>query len=265
MTEKEYREHPAVSRSELWRISESPEKFKWYKEHPEQPTPALIFGQLFHSLALQPETVKDLFAIAPNVDRRTKVGKEAFATFEAESTGKTIITADMVNIATDMVDSLFSNEFAKKLLNGEKEKPFFWTDDITGEECKCRADCLTEIGDQLIIVDLKTAECAETEAFMRAAIKHGYDLQSAMYSEGVKKNTGKDPIFVFIAIEKKPPYAVNVLQADTLFLRRGGDIFRELIGIYHDCKQSDNWYGYLGKHNMINNLALPAWLAKGIE
>ena len=35
MTEKEYRQYPAISRSELWRIRESPEKFKWYREHPE--------------------------------------------------------------------------------------------------------------------------------------------------------------------------------------------------------------------------------------
>ena len=48
MTEKEYREHPAVSRSELWRISESPEKFKFYRDNPQEPTPTLIFGQLFH-------------------------------------------------------------------------------------------------------------------------------------------------------------------------------------------------------------------------
>lgn len=265
MTEKEYREHPAVSRSELWRISESPEKFKWYKDHPEQPTPALIFGQLFHSLALQPEKVNDLFAIAPNVDRRTQAGKEAFVEFESESTGKTIITGDMINTATDMVESLFSNEFAKKLLSGEKEKPFFWTDDLTGEECKCRADCLTEIGDQLIIVDLKTAECAETEAFMRAAIKHGYDFQSAMYSKGVEVNTGKKPLFVFIAIEKKPPYAINILQADELFIRRGYDLFREYIGIYSECKKTDVWWGYLGRYNQINNLALPAYLAKEVE
>ena len=39
MTEKEYRRHPAISRSELWHIRESPEKFKWYREHPEQPSP----------------------------------------------------------------------------------------------------------------------------------------------------------------------------------------------------------------------------------
>ena len=86
-----------------------------------------------------------------------------------------------------------------------------------------------------------------------------------MYSEGVKVNTGKEPLFVFIAIEKKPPYAINILQADKLLIRRGYDIFRELIGIYADCKKTDNWYGYLGKFNQINNLALPAYLAKEVE
>ena len=35
MTEKEYRSHPAISRSELWKIRESPEKFKYLKENPE--------------------------------------------------------------------------------------------------------------------------------------------------------------------------------------------------------------------------------------
>ena len=100
---------------------------------------------------------------------------------------------------------------------------------------------------------------------MRSAINYGYDFQAAMYSEGVEKNIGQKPLFVFIAVEKEPPYAVNILQADDLLLRRGGDLFREYIGIYHDCKQTDNWYGYLGKFNQINTLALPAWLAKEVE
>lgn len=265
MTEKEYREHPAISRSELFKISESPEKFKYYREHPEPPTPALLFGQLFHAMALTPDTVWEQFAVVPNVDRRTKAGKEAFAEFEASAEGKTIVSVDMVEQSTAMCETLNKNEFVKKLLKGEKEKPFFWVDEMTGEECKCRTDVLTEIGENLIIVDLKTADCAETETFMRSAIKYGYDFQSAMYSEGIKINTGKEPLFVFIVIEKKPPYAINILQADKLLIRRGYDLFRELIGIYHDCKQTDNWYGYLGKFNQINNLALPAWLAKEVE
>lgn len=265
MTEQEYRKHPAISRSELFKISESPEKFKYYREHPEEPKPSLIFGQLFHVMALTPGTVLEQFAVVPNVDRRTKAGKEAFAEFEAQAEGKTIVSVDMVEQATAMCEALNRNEFVKKLLKGEKEKPFFWTDEMTGEECKCRVDCLTEVGENLIIVDLKSTDNAETEAFMRSAIKHGYDLQSAMYSEGVKVNTGREPLFVFIAIEKKPPYAINVLQADKLLIRRGYDLFREYLGVYHECKTTDNWWGYLGRYNQINNLALPAYLAKEVE
>lgn len=265
MTEREYREHPAISRSELFRISESPEKFKYAQEHPEPPTPALLFGQLFHAMALQPETVSEQFAVAPNVDRRTKAGKEAFAEFEADSQGKTVVTADMYEQAAAMCESLMQNELVRKLLLGEKEKAFFWDDDLTGEPCKCRVDCLTELGDNLIVVDLKSTENAETDAFMRSAIKYGYDFQSAMYSDGVKAVTGKKPLFVFIAIEKKPPYAVNILQADELFIRRGYDLFREYIGVYHDCKQTGNFYGYLGRYNQINNLALPSYLLKEVE
>ena len=265
MTEKEYREHAAISRSELFKISESPEKFKYYQEHPEPPTPSLIFGQLFHAMALQPETVAEQFAVAPNIDRRTKAGKEAFAEFEAQSEGKTIVSVDMVEQATAMCEALSRNDFVQKLLKGEKEKVFFWNDDLTGEPCKCRVDCLTELGDNLIVVDLKSTENAETEAFMRSAIKYGYDFQSAMYSKGVEVNTGKKPLFVFIAIEKKPPYAINILQADELFICRGYDLFREYIGIYRECKQNDNWWGYLGRYNQINNLALPSYLAKEVE
>lgn len=265
MTEQEYRKHPAISRSELFNISESPEKFKYYQEHPEEPTPALVFGQLFHAMALQPETVAEQFAVAPNVDRRTKEGKKEWLEFQEMSKGWTVVTEDMIEQATAMCEALNRNEFVKKLLKGEKEKPFFWVDEMTGEECKCRTDVLTEVGENLIIVDLKSTDNAETEAFMRSAIKYGYDLQSAMYSEGVKVSTGREPLFVFIAIEKKPPYAINILQADKLLIRRGYDLFRELIGIYADCKKTDNWYGYLGKYNQINNLALPAYLAKEVE
>jgi hypothetical protein len=112
---------------------------------------------------------------------------------------------------------------------------------------------------------LKTAESAATENFTRDAVKYGYDFQSAMYTTGVERNTGNKYLFVFVVIEKKPPYAINILQADELFVRRGYDIFRELIGVYHDCKITNQWYGYLGKFNQINSLALPAWLAKEVE
>lgn len=266
MTEKEYRSHPAISRSELAKMSESPEKFKYYKDHPEPPTPALIFGQLFHTMALQPETLAEQFAVAPNVDRRTKAGKEAFAKFEALAGDRQVVTADMYELAKEMTEALYSNPLITRLLQGEKEVPFFWTDDLTGEECKCRTDILIRNGNGITVVDLKTTENADTASFVKSALKHQYDLQAAMYSEGVKKMTGCEFVhFVFIAIEKKPPYAVNVLQCDDLVLRRGYDLFREYLGKYHECNETGVWYGFTGSFNLINEFSLPDYLAEKIK
>lgn len=265
MTEKEYRSYPAISRSELWRIRESPEKFKWYQEHPVQSTPALTFGTAVHKLLLEPDTFDQEFAVAPYVDRRTKDGREAYNAFLAASDGKSIISLAEYEKAVEMARKALDAPFVRKLLDGEREKPFFWVDDLTGEECKIRLDCFSHIGGKPIIVDYKSTEDASTDGFMRSAVKYGYDFQSGMYCEGVEKRTGQKPLFVFIAQEKTAPYALNILQADDLMIKRGYDIFRELIGIYHECKTTGEYWGYLGKYNVINNLSLPAWLAKEVE
>lgn len=265
MTEKEYRSHPSVSRSELWRlITESPEKFMYYRENPHPPTNALIFGQAFHMAVLQPEIYDDNFAVAPDVDLRTKIGKEIWAKFTAQNADKTAISAEWQETISRMKEKLFADPFVKKLLSGKPEEPYFWTDELTGEGCKCRADCVTEIGGNVYVVDIKTCENAATDVFMRKSVDYGYPLQAGMYCEGVKKATGKECSFVFVAIEKSPPYAVNIMQADEVYRQYGFDIFREAIGIYHDCKINNNWYGYLGKFHNINVLGLPAYLAKEI-
>ena len=259
MTEHEYRTHPAVSRSELWRlITESPEKFIYYRENPQPPTNALIFGQAFHMAVLQPEIYGDNFAAAPVFDRRTKAGREAWEQFSAESEGKTIIPSEWQEKIEAMTEKLNADPFVRQLLSGEHEKPYFWTDELTGEECKCRADCITEIGGNVYMVDIKTCESAATDVFMRKSVDYGYPLQAAMYCEGMKQATGRECSFVFIAIEKAPPYAVNIMQADDIYRQYGFDIFREALGIYHDCKTNNNWYGYLGKFHNINILGLPA-------
>ena len=267
MTEKEYRQHPAVSRSELWKIRESPEKFKYFKEHPEESTPALVLGQALHKLALQPESFYDEFAVSETYDRRTKVGKEAYTAFCEANSGKTIITAEQFQQINGMVKSMFENPMSRKILMGaaSKEKEYFWIDEPTGEECKCRADIVTKIGEIPLVVDIKTTTCAETEFFMKEAVKYGYDFQSGFYCDGINKCEGVEHGFCIIAVEKEEPYAVNILMADKNFMQRGTDLFREYIGIYHECKQSGNWYGYLGKTGAVNDLKLPAYLAKEVE
>ncbi len=276
MTETEYRRQEGISRTELWRLRESPEKFKYYQENPEPATPALIFGAAVHKLLLEPFSFEEEFAVAPTVDRRTKDGKAAYNAF-CESLGdRAVITPEEYQKAVEMHTKAMSSPFVGKLLNGDHEKPFFWVDDLTGEGCKIRVDCIATVGGKPVIVDYKTTADASTDGFMRSAINYGYTFQSGMYLEGVCQNlyhksilnvlgTGEAPLFVFIVQEKNPPYSINICQADDLFVKYGYDIFRELLGLYKDCKESNNFFGYLGKYDVINNLSLPAYLAKEIE
>lgn len=269
MTEKEYRQHPAISRSELWRMHESPEKFKYYKDHPPEPTPSLLFGQVVHKLLLQPEDFETDFAVMPEIDRRTKDGKEAYSAFLAACEGRSVVPYDMYQTAQEMAEKAMSEPMVRKLLAGQKEVPFFWTDEDTGEECKCRVDCLTyEDNDPIpTIIDYKTAANAKTDIFNNSIYKYGYHFQSAMYSEGVMKclNLTERPGFIFIVQEKTPPYSLNVVTIPHEVMLYGMDNFREYIGLYHECKQTGYWFGYNGMLDEPNEAYLPGYLQLGVE
>jgi exodeoxyribonuclease VIII len=268
MTEKEYRQHPAISRSELWRMHESPEKFKYFKEHPPEPTPSLLFGQVVHKLLLQPEDFESEFVIVPNVDGRTRAGKEALKLIE-NTDGRTRVKYDMYETASLMVEKSMSEPLVRKLLAGQKEQPFFWTDADTGEQCKCRTDCLTWLdGDELpTVVDYKTTTNAKTDVFNNEIFKLGYHFQSAMYCEGVRKslNLPERPGFTFIVQEKTAPYSLNIIEVTPDVMNYGVDVFREMLGIFHTCKETGYYYGYTGVFNEPNETVLPGWLNLGVD
>ena len=265
MTEKEYRDHPAISRSELWRMNESPEKFKWFKDHPPAPTDALLFGQVIHKLLLEPETFEEQFAVAPDVSKRRKADKEEWDRFEASLDGRTAVDPKDYLLAMAMVKKCRQDEEVMKLIHGVHEQEFFWTDELTGEECKCRVDAMTEIDGEPVIVDYKTTANADTFHFVRDLYKYGYFFQAAMYGEGVRINLGLDhlPRFIFIAQEKKPPFAINRIELPEDVILLGYDKFRELLGMYHDCKEADYFYGYNGPYDDLNEAYLLEWVKNG--
>lgn len=263
MTEKEYRASPGISRSELWllnpRSGGSPEKFMYAKQNPEAPTPAMLFGTLAHLALLEPGRFNDEFAFAPDVDGRTRDGKKAWAEFRATLGERTAVLKEDWAVACRMAYEVNRIPFCRKLLEGSHETPVRWVDPDTGEQCKIRTDILVNVGGIPVIVDYKTDADASTMSFQRKAVNLGYDFQSGMYCEGVERFIGVKPRFVFIVQEKSAPFSVNVLEADDDFIQRGKDIFRELIGIYHECRTTDNWYGYLGETPTIGRLSLPHW------
>ena len=261
-----YRE--AISKSRLANMSVCPAYFKWCEDNPQEPSEDMVLGSAFHKIVLEPETFYDEFAIMPNVDGRTTQGKLLKKQFEETKGNKQVITQDQFETICGMRDSIMSNPYARKLINGNIEQSMYFTDDLTKVECKCRPDVWRKVADRVVITDLKSAKSVMPNDFMRDVVKYHYDLQTAMYRDGASKVLGvpKDNIdFVFIAVEKKPPYLLNIMQADTYVIQKGEADFREYIGTYKECLETQNWYSFNGKDNIINNLSLPSYLLKDKE
>lgn len=267
MTEREYNQAPGVRRSDLWRMHESPEKYKWFLEHPPESTPTLTFGAAAHKMLLEPDGFNDEFAVLPNVDRRTKAGKEAYEAFLIDKSEKTVIIQDDYDTIVAMTEKANSIPYVRELLKGEHEKSFFWDDPDTGERCKVRVDIITEIDGKLTIADYKTAANAKTEIFNNDIFRYGYHLQAYMYTEAVMQDMHltERPDFLFVVQEKKAPYAVNLIQVTEDVMLAGMDTFRELIGTLHQCKETGFWYGYTGIYGEPNEAFLPGWMQMGDE
>ena len=246
MSNKEYREKEGISSSDLKKIVKSPAHFRYWKDNPQEDTPALLFGRAAHKYVLETYDFYNEFAIAPVCDRRTKDGKSTYEMFLKESEGKDVITLEQFEQIDAMRNAAYSTPFVSKLLtNGEKELSFWGVDEETGLKIKCRPDCITEMNGRHILIDYKTCSDAENMKFCRDSIKYGYDLQLAMYREILRQNTGHDYTVVIIAQEKTLPYATNVFQLSENYLQSGEEVYKEMLRIYKECEETGNWYGYM--------------------
>lgn len=246
MNERNYNDIPAVRRSDLWELRKSPAHYLYKVTHPEEPTPALMFGSAAHKYILEPESFWDEYIEIPKIDRRTKAGKEEWQ--KILDSGKTPISTEDLSVIRDMKEVIKAHSTAAAmLLTGDHEVPIEWTDTETGEACKCRPDVITEYDGETWIVDYKTATSCMDGAFEKACRMYGYKLQAAMYTEGLLNTSLTSARFAFVAQEKNPPYAVRVYKCDPWFVEEGGDLFRELIEKLHKCKETGEWPGYEDK------------------
>ena len=95
----EYRKSDGISSTELKKIAISPMHYRFWKDNPKEDTPALLFGRAAHKYMLEKDDFFNEFAVAPNVDRRTKVGKEEWTKFVEDNKGKEgLISKDVITI-----------------------------------------------------------------------------------------------------------------------------------------------------------------------
>jgi hypothetical protein len=259
MPPAEYHARPEVSKSRLDLLNRSPLHF--ISAPPVVETAAMRIGTALHVAVLEPNDWSTLYACAPDVDRRTKEGKAAYAAALEAVGGGTLLPADDYAAVLGMAEAVSRSSVASKLLarSLDCEVSVFWTDEETGIECRARPDALAD--DRSFVIDLKTTDDASPGAFERSIAKWGYHRQAAFYLDGVAAATGKRPeAFVFVVVERNAPHAVASYALTDDALEQGRRENRRLLALLKECRELGKWPGYPDSIQMIS---LPAWAKKG--
>ena len=255
----EYHRFSAWSKTALDKINRSPAHYlEWLANPPEQ-TPAMAFGSALHCAVLTPELYKDQYVLAPEVDRRSKAGKAAYEEFAATCEGKSIITAAIAGQVERVANAVFSHPLASQMLsNGEAEQSFFWTDPKTGLDCKARPDYQRHDG---ITIDLKTCADATFKEFQRSVYNYRYHVQGAFFMDGIFQATGKPcSDFVLIAVEKEPPFGIEIYRLDDLAIDTGRVAYCDNLTTVKEWQEHPEAYKTVYKNSASPiEMPLPPW------
>jgi exodeoxyribonuclease VIII len=260
----DYHRHSGVSKSHLDQVARSPLHY-WARyidpnRVPTEPTPAMAIGTAVHTHVLELDQWDSRYAIAPeSIDRRTKMGKAEWEVFTTAATGRTVLSRADADQVMRMGHAVYSHPAAAMLLKqlpGKAETTHMWNDAVTGLQCKCRPDWLTDDGS--LIIDLKTTEDASPAGFRKSIANWRYHVQAAWYLNGIEQATGTRPDqFIFICVEKKAPFAVAVYAADAEMIQIGSDAAARDLDVLATCKAANAWPGY---SDQIETISLPPWM-----
>lgn len=248
LADEEYFAADGLNNSYLWKlINQTPA----HAQVPTAKTDAMTIGSATHLAVLQPELASKQIKQGPS-DRRGKKWKDAQK--EAEEGGKILLTAGDYNICMAMRDSVWRNPAVAQELTKPGttyEQAAFW--EYKGIKCKCKAD----VARPGTLLDLKTSQDASPRGFSQSVAKYGYHQQDAFYSYGWGKAVGASiDTFLFLVVEKHPPYACAVYELDSVSKREGWASVTAAIELHQACEERQHFHAYADEKVMLQ---LPAY------
>jgi len=250
----------AVNASLLKPFTKSAAHVRQAMIEPRVETDAQALGQATHTAILEPSDYEARFITAPFENRRRLKRDEAeWQAFDEAARGKTVLRPSedaMVTALSVSARDHHRHPLAASLLAtpGLTEASALWIDPATELRCKGRMDKIVPRGKRTLVVDVKTTVDASPRAFSRDIAKFGYHIQAAYYIDGLYRLHPALRSFVFIVIEKSPPYCVAVYEIDDATLTLGRNLYQQYLSRFKACLDADNWPGYPNAR-----LSVPSW------
>lgn len=232
----------------------------------KKPTPAMVIGSLMDKALLEPDRFKEGLShwVKPaGLKLSTKEGMgwkcdhPDLPYIPAVTDSATEASAEDIR---QMIESVMRHKIARRIVEQSvKQESAFCIDPETGLMRKCRPDTrLADNNGQLTLADLKTTfpGGASDSAFSVHCGRMAYHIQSEFYSDIYRDLTGEKTFFLFMVVERKPPYALSIFQIDLEGKNAAHRQYKQALRQFKECKESGVWPTY-PEH--IRVIRLPRW------
>jgi hypothetical protein len=229
-------------------------------------SPAMALGTALHAAILEPENDLAQAVVSPDVDKRTKAGKEEHATFDLLNEGRCIITPLQAQQLDGMIAACDRDWRIKHCLSACKKREVSAFGEIGGYPAKARLDAWNGHG---MVCDLKTTRDLACD-FEKSIANFGYGLQAAWYRAVLRSAmsaTGRmlpdDFSFVFLVVETTAPFGTAVYRMSDEVMDCYSDRLVELQKQWWKCKAEDKYPGW--PQDDVVDIGLPAWAMKKLQ
>ena len=229
-------------------------------------SPALSLGTALHAAMLEPENDLAQAVVQPDIDKRTKAGKEEHAEFALAYAGRCIITQEQDDQLEGMVSACLKDWRIKHALSACKRREVSVFGSIGGHPAKARLDAWNGHG---MVLDLKTTRDLACD-FEKSIANFGYGLQAAWYREvlrSVFRTEGRlmpdDFSFVFLVVETTYPHGTAVYRMSDEVMDCYSDRLVELQKQWWECVLKNEYKGW--PQDDVVDIGLPPWAMKKLQ
>lgn len=255
--EFDYRREEGINQSSLKKILSSPAHYQAALKFRMIPTPAMEMGTALHCLSLDGETKFDASYIRKpdGIKLNTKEGKEwkegVGRKKVLSSGGKDDPWGSVQGMAAELAKLAWFDPTQEDYIK-YNEVSYYW--DWLGVGCKARLDRV--LVDEGIVLDLKTTDTVDHDQFQKKVINLGYDFQAAYYAQAASVAYGKPFRFIFVAVERKAPFTVDLFEASPEMMNEAMTKCEIALRRYAKCNETGEWPN---KEPVIRSMGYPNW------
>ena len=227
---------------------------------------ALASGSALHAAMLEPENDLAQAVVSPDVDKRTKAGKEIHAEFDALNEGRCIITPVQAQQVDGMIAACNRDWRIKHCLSACKKREVSVFGEIAGFPAKARLDAWNGHG---MVCDLKSTRDLACD-FEKSIANFGYGMQAAWYRAVLRsamESQGRmlpdDFSFVFLVVESVAPFGTAVYRMSDEVMDCYSERLPELQKLWWKCVVENKYPGW--PQDDVVDIGLPPWALKKLQ